>query len=439
MSLGEGHEKEGSDLSLLCAPALLTPTDAPCGRTHGIARPQDGTDWHSSGDSQVCGDCTGEAFRRRLGALRGAEEEEKTSNVVDTPVDAVAEAKMASSAVSVPNEVTPLRPKHHRELLSDTIITVTNSYLAGTATGYSYDTRNATLETTVFCDACSDDDDSDGTCDTDTNYQCLNGVYYNNEVSTCGFYLVSGNSKGCCAGVPFNPSGEGCCMTSPDVYEVISTATGEYASQQCFCSTCVDDPSPEPTAAPTPVPTVSVQPSPVPSSVPTAAPSSLPTSYPTPVPTTPAPTFKPTQLWEGLVYTRMYTYVIGGSVLLGLAICIRLCFHKQCVRTINCLTCKKDMSVKSKDAWNDMTPEEAEAKAKRDMEREIRKQEAKALQMKQFKSNNNLNTGTTDNPLQHGGGSRRAPGANQRDDAHKKDSSGEFGACCALHGSLPRR
>lgn len=118
------------------------------------------------------------------------------------------------------------------------------------------------------------------------------------------------------------------------------------------------------------------------------------------------------------------TWVIGGSFIIGVAIVIRCCFHKWCIKTYNCLTCqhKKNKTAKP---WDDMTPEEAEEKAKRDMEREIRKQEAKALQMKQFKSNPDLTAGATSNPLTGGGGSR-APGAQQKHHSQKKEDSGEF-------------
>ena len=367
-----------------------------------------------------------------MGALRGTEDDIRASAAREAAAktkakqeDAASEIQAASLMVAVPDEVTELRPKHNRQLLTDTIITITSSatLLTSSDTGYSYDTRNATKTTTEFCDECTNID-SGGTCESTSSYKCLNGVYFDNSVGACGFHLVDSNYRGCCSGTPFNPNSQGCCMTSPDVYEVHDVASGG-ATGQCFCSTCVDEPTPEPTALPTPVPSYSHMPSPAPSPVPTVLPTPVPTAVPTVLPTTPAPTHKPTQLWEGTVYTRKLTYIIGGSVFLALAIVIRICFHKECIRVYNCFLCKKSKNTTPKSAWNDMTPEEAEAKARKDMEREIRKQEAKAMQMKQFKSANNLNQETA-NPIAVGG-VHRAPGSAKKDNLAKEDSAGDFG------------
>jgi hypothetical protein len=358
-----------------------------------------------------------------MGSLRGVEDDSAAREAAAKTK--AKEEDVAAEALAASLMVTELQPKHNRQLLSDTIITITqsSSELSSSSTGYSYDTRNATKTTTAFCDACSSED-SNGVCETTASTKCLNGVAFDNSVGVCGFHLVKSGYYGCCGGTPYKPQYEGCCMTSPDVYEVHNIASGG-GSDECFCSTCVDEPSPEPTPLPTPVPTYSQLPTPAPSPIPTALPSPIPTSVPTVVPTTPAPTHKPTQLWEGEVYLRPTTFIIGGSVFLVLAVIIRICFHKECIKVINCFTCNRSKNTTPKSAWNDMTPEEAEAKARKDMEREIRKQEAKAMQMKQFKSSNNISQETT-NPIAAGGGSR-APGSAKKDNLTNKDSSGEFG------------
>ena len=52
------------------------------------------------------------------------------------------------------------------------------------------------------------------------SWECLNGVYYDNSCTVCGFHLIGTGNLGCCDGTPYHPGnqadgeGETCCMTS---------------------------------------------------------------------------------------------------------------------------------------------------------------------------------------------------------------------------------